>query len=443
MVWPENGIPGVTQDQASNFLSRNFYLVKVTSDENEAMQMLEEGQTDVVQIVPEFASTMGGNERPKIKFISQAIDPNTDAWVRSLAFGELNYINKQLLLYEADQAQNQANESDQSLKDAEDEFTQLRNTASSLDIDRTKSSINRMRSTLNGLRSVLPSEVMAQANISSELNKLHQDISFLSDDLDELDQVLGDEDQAVRIERLDQVIQEIEDLRESLAVFVNTSPENIVVPVRESYTNLRGNAYPLVVFFAPAVLSLLIQQLGITLASLGLVRERQMGSFEMFRVSPLQFSQILLGKSLAYIGFATITGIILTGLLTLLKVPFPSHPLYFLATLILLATAAVAIGFLISAVSRTDSQAVQLSMLVLLLSIFFTGFFLPITGFKWPALIIALLIPMSYTIESFQQLMLAGNLPNGGNIVALAVVALLAYGIVLLIMARQYRKISD
>lgn len=133
----------------------------------------------------------------------------------------------------------------------------------------------------------------------------------------------------------------------------------------------------------------------------------------------------------------------MTLLLRLLKVPFPSHPLYFLATLILLATSSVGIGFLISAVSRTDSQAVQLSMLVLLLSIFFTGFFLPITGFRWPALVIALLIPMSYAIESFQHLMLAGDLPNGGNVVALAVVALLAFGIVLMIMKRQYRKIAE
>ena len=443
LVWPENGIPGISQTQASNYLSSNFYLVKVTSDENEAMQMLEEGQTDVVQIVPEFASAIGGDERPKIRFISQAIDPNAEAWIRSLGFGELNYINKQLLLNEADLAQKQAKDSDRSLESVKGAFTQLRDELVSLNTERTTAAVGELKTVLSQLRNVLPPESLAQANVSPELSKLHHDIDILSDDLDELDQALRDGDQAGRIERLDNVIQEIETLRGTIAIFVATPSVNIITPVRDSYTNLRGNAYSLVIFFAPAVLALLIQQLAITLASLGLVRERQMGSFEMFRVSPLRFSQILVGKSLAYIGFSSASGVILTGLLTLLKVPFPSHPLYFLATLILLATASVAIGLLISAVSRTDSQAVQLSMLVLLLSIFFTGFFLPITGFKWPAMIITLLIPMSYAVESFQQLMLAGNLPNGGNIVALAVVALLAYGIVFMIMARQYRKISD
>jgi len=443
LVWPENGIPGVNQSQATSYLKRNFYLVKVTNDENEAMQMLEDGQTDVVQIVPEFASAVGGDERPKIRFISRVIDPNAEAWTRSMGFGELNYINKQLLLHEAGLAQDQAKVSDQSLENARQEFTQLRENLVSLDVEHTTATINELKSVLAQLRSVLPPESLAQANISPELNKLHHDIDILSDDLNDLSQAVDDGDQKVQIERLDNVISEIDDLRGTIAVFVATPSDRIISPVGDSYTNLRGKPYSLVIFFTPAVLALLIQQLAITLASLGLVREQQMGSFEMFRVSPLRFSQILLGKSLAYILFSTISGLFLTLLLRLLKVPFPSHPLYFLATLILLATSSVGIGFLISAVSRTDSQAVQLSMLVLLLSIFFTGFFLPITGFRWPALVIALLIPMSYAIESFQHLMLAGDLPNGGNVVALAVVALLAFGIVLMIMKRQYRKIAE
>jgi ABC-2 type transport system permease protein len=186
-----------------------------------------------------------------------------------------------------------------------------------------------------------------------------------------------------------------------------------------------------------------VQQLAITLAALGLVRERQMGSFEMFRVSPLKFSQILLGKSLAYILYVTVAGIILTGLLTLLKVPFPAYLGQYFALLVLLATASVGIGFLISATSRTDSQAIQLTMLVLLLSIFFTGFFLPITGFAWPAWIIAVLIPMTHAINGFQSLLLAGN-PVGADIwVIMLIIILLAFGLVSLIMRRQYRKVLD
>ena len=109
----------------------------------------------------------------------------------------------------------------------------------------------------------------------------------------------------------------------------------------------------------------------------------------------------------------------------------------------MLATAAVGIGFLISAVSRTDSQAIQLTMLVLLLSIFFTGFFLPITGFTWPAWIIALLIPMTHAIEGFKNLMLAGTPAGSGVWIGLGLIMLIAYGLVSIVMRRQYRKVLD
>jgi ABC-2 type transport system permease protein len=91
-------------------------------------------------------------------------------------------------------------------------------------------------------------------------------------------------------------------------------------------------------------------------------------------------------------------------------------------------------------VSKTDSQAIQLVMLLLLLSIFFTGFFLPITGFAWPAWIIALLLPMTHALEGFRALLLEGKGVSSDIWWALVIVAGLAYGLVGLIMRRNFRK---
>jgi hypothetical protein len=79
-------------------------------------------------------------------------------------------------------------------------------------------------------------------------------------------------------------------------------------------------------------------------------------------------------------------------------------------------------------------------MLVLLLSIFFTSFFLPITGFAWPAWIIALLLPMTHAITGFQNLVLAGSAVGLGVWLGLGIIIFIAYGLVFLIMRRQYRK---
>jgi len=444
LVWPENGIPGISQKQAEQFIGSNFALVKVTSDESEAMQMLDDGETDVVQIVPDAEFHAGSEQkRPEIKLISRTIDPNAEAWIRSLGYGELNFINQQLLAQEAKAAQDKAGEVAGSLASAKQEFEQVRNQLDPQNIERASATIRELKPVLTQLLAVLPPASLAQANISPELTRLYQDIEILSDDLDELERTLREGDLASRAERLVSTTDEITNLQGTIDLFVATPPENIISPIQETYTNLRGNAYSMVIFYAPAVLALLVQQLAITLAALGLVRERQMGSFEMFRVSPLKFSQILIGKSLAYILYVTVAGIILTALLTLLKVPFPAYLGQYLALLVLLATASVGIGFLISATSRTDSQAIQLTMLVLLLSIFFTGFFLPITGFTWPAWIIAILIPMTHAINGFQSLLLAG-IPVSSDIwVIMLIISLLAFGFVALVMRRQYKKVLD
>lgn len=74
-----------------------------------------------------------------------------------------------------------------------------------------------------------------------------------------------------------------------------------------------------------------------------------MGYFEMFPVSPLRFTEILIGKSLAYILYVTVVGFTLTGLLTMIKVLGPNLPGEFLALMALTATALVGIGCFISA----------------------------------------------------------------------------------------------
>jgi len=444
LVWPKEGIPGLDQDQAAKFIGANFYLTGVINDEEKAMQMLEDGEVDVVQIVPSIQTDqLSEGSRPEVKVFSRTIDPNAEAWTRSLAFSETNYFNRQILTLEAAKAHDKAIEVDSSLDGALKDYGTITGSFDNTELERAYAITTELQPVLQELLAILPPESLSQGNLAPELSNLYNDIHILADDLEELEQVLKKGELPVRQERLESTIEEIKSLRASIDIFIEVPTINIISPIRETYTNLRGSAYNLVIFFAPSVLALLVQQMAVTLASLGLVRERQMGSFEMFRVAPLRFSQLLIGKSLAYILFVSIAGGILTGLLSLLKVPLPVIPLDFLALLFLLALASVGIGFLISSVSRTDSQAIQLTMLLLLLSIFFTGFFMPLTGFTWPAWLIAYLIPMTHAITGFQDVMLTGTSVGAGELEGLIFIALLSYGLVLWIMRRQYKQVLD
>ncbi|MEO5888069.1 MAG: ABC transporter permease, partial [Anaerolineales bacterium] len=66
------------------------------------------------------------------------------------------------------------------------------------------------------------------------------------------------------------------------------------------------------------------------------------------------------------------------------------------------------VGFFISLISETDTQAVQYSMLLLLASIFFSGFFLDLRLMREPVTVLAWSLPATYGIRMLQDVMLRG-----------------------------------
>jgi ABC-2 type transport system permease protein len=80
---------------------------------------------------------------------------------------------------------------------------------------------------------------------------------------------------------------------------------------------------------------------------------------------------------------------------------------YALAVIVLLLTS-LGVGFLISLISQTDTQAVQYSMLLLLASIFFSGFFLDLRLMWEPMKALAWSLPATYGIRMLQDIMLRG-----------------------------------
>jgi len=92
----------------------------------------------------------------------------------------------------------------------------------------------------------------------------------------------------------------------------------------------------------------------------------------------------------------------------LLKVPmFGNWVQYAIAVVVVLFTS-LGVGFLISLISQTDTQAVQYSMLLLLASIFFSGFFLDLRLMWDPMKFLAWSIPATYGIRMLQDIMLRG-----------------------------------
>jgi ABC-2 type transport system permease protein len=241
-----------------------------------------------------------------------------------------------------------------------------------------------------------------------------------------------------------QIVQQLQTELQNRGVQNTIPPQVLVSPVQQTYDNLRGKSLDFMSFYAPSVLALILQHIAVTLGALSLVRERLLGALELFRVAPVSTLQVLLGKYLGYTLFIAVIAAVLLGLMIwpmALGVPFLGDALMFAQIAALFTVASLGIGFLISVYSKTDSQAVQLSMLVLLLSIFFSGFFLPLENFRVPINYVGYALPLTHGISAFQAIMLRGAAPSELTWVLLGSIALVTFIVVTSISQWQFRRV--
>jgi ABC-2 type transport system permease protein len=244
-------------------------------------------------------------------------------------------------------------------------------------------------------------------------------------------------------ERLQSINARLEQIERVTSQLKTVPPEVLVSPLATSPQNIAQTNYKpsYITFYSPGVVALLLQHMAVTLAALTLVRENLLGSVELFRVAPVGSMQIMLGK---YLGFTLFGGLIAT-LLTLglyygLGVPFIGNPLWYAALVLLLLWASLGVGFLISSVSQSESQAVQLSMIALLASVFFSGFFLPLGNFIREVRAVAYVLPVTHGVQGFQDIMLRGRLPSDATLAWLGGIALVCFVLAWQLWRRNLRR---
>jgi ABC-2 type transport system permease protein len=218
-------------------------------------------------------------------------------------------------------------------------------------------------------------------------------------------------------------------------------PDVVAAPTRAELVNIAPSTPGVIAYFGPAVLALILQHLAVTLVALSLVRERTTGVIELFRIAPVSTSEVLAGKVLAFgllgSGIAFIT---MAMLVYGFGVPMLGNEAVIAGTIVLLLVASLGLGLLIAVVSDSERQAVQLSLLVLLASVFFSGFVLSIEEFTEPVRAIAYLLPVTHGIRLLQDLMLRGETTQAWEFLALAVIAMVTLTIAWLLLRRSMTR---
>ena len=220
----------------------------------------------------------------------------------------------------------------------------------------------------------------------------------------------------------------------------NISPEVIARPTSAETRNVAPSPPDVLNFFGPAVFALVIQHLAVTLTALSMVRERISGQMDRFRVAPVTSMELLVGKYVAYavlsLAVSGIVGVLLVGVL---GVPLLGSIGLFVGIVMLLTFASLGFGLLISLVADSERQAVQLSMLMLLASVFFSGFVLPVSDFAEWMQYIAYALPVTHGIATLQQLMLRGVVMDTWMLGVLLGIGVVLYVISLLRLRRVIR----
>lgn len=222
----------------------------------------------------------------------------------------------------------------------------------------------------------------------------------------------------------------------------NIPPEVIASPASAKVLNLAPMSPAIVAFFGLAALALVLQHMSITLLALSIVRERTSGAMDLFRVAPIRATELVIGKVVAFGLLGGFIAAISVGLLVgLLHVPMLGPPLLIAATIALLLGASLGLGLLISVVSGSERQAVQLSLLTLLASMFFSGFVLRIDEFEAPVQAAAYVLPVTHGISLLQDLFLRGFIERPWQLAALTVIAATLLAVSWALLRREMRPV--
>jgi ABC-2 type transport system permease protein len=188
-------------------------------------------------------------------------------------------------------------------------------------------------------------------------------------------------------------------------------------------------------FFLPGLTAVLLLNVTTFLTAFSIVREKERGTLEQLFVTPVRPLGLLLGKLLPYliIGFSELC-LIVSFMRFVFQVPIHGNLLLLAFFSLPYLFCSLSIGILVSSKANSQSEAMQLSFLTFLPSIFFSGYIFPRETMPFVFHAMSYLVPASYYINITRGIILRGA---GLTHLWIDALALFAMGTFLLIVAAR------
>ena len=168
-------------------------------------------------------------------------------------------------------------------------------------------------------------------------------------------------------------------------------------------------------YMVPGILGLILMISTISLMSMAVVREREIGTLEQLIVTPIKNYQLILGKLIPFtiIGFVVLI-IVMIIMTQWFGIVVRGNKLFLLFAALLFVLSNLGIGLFISTVSKTQQQAMMASVFAVMMPmIYLSGFAFPIENMPRVVQYITYLIPLKYFIIILRGIVLKGiGLPS-------------------------------
>ena len=421
-------------DDIMSRLAGAVVLVDTVNTREEGELILGAGDADLVLVTPAdpFANVQA-NQHAEMAMIHNEIDPLEQMFVNTMEREYVEAVNRLIMVRTLDKAKEEAARVLERIEDTERDAIDLRRDLQNGDGEKAVEGIGTLVKDFQEIDLAVSSSLavfegvqsMSDGSVFGSPFQRLEDAETALVDLEAFDPTKDSYDrEVVLVTSLEQQLLLMDNFLSSL---VEVNSRVLARPFAGSTAQLGSIVFGPIDFYVPGVISLLLQHIAITLAALSIVRERVSGSIELFRAAPVTSFQTMLGKTISFMVFGGILAAALTLLvILLLRVPMLGSWWWYAGVVLALLYTSLGMGFAISTISQTDSQAVQYSMIVLLASIFFSGFFIALHRLLTGVHVISWLLPATYGTAMLQDVMLRGRPPE-----PLLVVGLIGFGVLL------------
>jgi ABC-2 type transport system permease protein len=183
----------------------------------------------------------------------------------------------------------------------------------------------------------------------------------------------------------------------------------------------------------PGIIGIVLYFLTALFTSMSIVREREQGTIEQLIVTPIKPLELIMAKITPYvfISFFDVLEVLAVGVFWF-GMPIRGSLGLLLGLSALFLLSSLGIGILISSVANTQQEAMLLSFLTMLPSIFLGGFFFPIEAMPGWLQVMTYVVPLRYMLTIIRGIVLKGV---GLQILGSQVIALLVFGVVVMLLA--------